>query len=110
MIREATSCDVEAIYGSPLDVPARLLVVDDNGPVAIGGLVWIEGEVVATCRVFNGCSPKQLLRAARRVMSSAGRVVAHRDEKIPGADRFLRRLGFVPVDGVTYERADLPGA
>lgn len=105
MIREATAADVMALYGDELAVPARLWVVEDNGVMGIGGVVWIDGQAVATCRVLPGCSPKELLRGARLALTTVGRVIARRDCEIPGADRFLRSLGFVPVDGVTYERA-----
>ena len=103
MIRAATAEDVKSLYGGALDVPADLLVIEDNGVKAIGGVVWIDGQAVGTCKVLPGCSKKELLRAARAVCA-AGPLIARRDRTIAGADRFLRWLGFVPVDGVTYER------
>ena len=100
-MRPATVDDVLALYGDELDVAATLFIEDG---VALGGVATVDGREYATLRVLPGASAKALLRAARLVctMLKPG-TLARRDAAIPCADRFLRRLGFVPVDGVVYE-------
>lgn len=100
-MRPATADDVRALYGEDIESSSSLFIEDG---VALGGLAIVDGREYATLRVLPGASAKALVRAARRVcaMMKPG-TLARRDAEIPCADRFLRRLGFVPVDGVVYE-------
>lgn len=100
-MRAATTDDLLALYGYDFD-DAKSLFIEDG--VALGGTVDVDGVEYAMLRVLRGASAKALVRAARRMcaMLKPG-TLARRDPDIPCADRFLRRMGFVPVDGVVYE-------
>jgi len=115
-VRPATDDDVAAFYGAPPAVPVRMLVMEQDGvPMAIGGLAWSDGEVLAASWISPRASRRQFVRASRRVLemfnhSGEPRIIAHPDIDEPSARRFLAHIGFTTEDGQTYEfRPHLPG-
>lgn len=107
MIRDATDADLVRLYGVVPDEPTRLLALDyGRGAVAVGGVLWRDGQAWAMFGAMGPFHAISLLRArsrVREVFDACGHVLARRDPEIPCADRFLRAFGFVPADGWVYE-------
>lgn len=107
-VRNATKEDVERFKGSPGVGPSfkAMAGLIDGKPIAIGGLAFASGVVVAFADVTAEAKkhPVQLHRTALKVMADA-KAAGHRviyaklDENEPTAARWLARLGFKPVDG-----------
>lgn len=108
VIRPATRDDIDRFRGEyELGPSVKALVGDLNGElIALGGLAYCGGKVVAfldlkpEARKFK----KSMHQAALMVMEMAKAgghrfVYANAEPGEPTAERWLTRLGFVPVDG-----------
>lgn len=105
VVRPATREDVIAFTGSCPHTVQAFVGLLDGEPVALGGLSFIKGNVVAFCNLSDEMRkhPKTLHKAAMAVMKAAlstgyRHVFALRDENEPTAPRWLERLGFRPID------------
>jgi hypothetical protein len=109
-IRPTTKADCEAFYGKalPYRIKAYTGLIGDE-VVAIGGLGFPpEGPAVGLADLQDIARPwpdaVELHRFARRVIAEAKaagvpRIVAKADTSIEAAARWLRRLGFEPLNG-----------
>lgn len=104
-VRTATREDAIALMGSCPHTMKAFVGVLDGKPIAIGGLSYQRGRVVAFCNLSDDMRkrPVALHKAARAVMRAAldsghRYIFAERDPDEPTAARWLERLGFRPVD------------
>ena len=109
-IRPTTKADCEAFYGKalPYRIKAYTGLIDDE-VVAIGGLGFPpEGPAIAFADMKDVARQwpyaVELHRFARRVIAEAKaagvpRIVAKADTSIEAAARWLKRLGFEPLNG-----------
>ena len=109
-IRPTTKADCEAFYGKalPYRIKAYTGLIDDE-VVAIGGLGFPpEGPAVGFADLKDIARQwpyaVELHRFARKVIAEAKaagvpRIVAKADTSIEAAARWLRRLGFEPLNG-----------
>lgn len=104
-IRIASTADVIDWYGMvPATMKAVLLLIDDN-PVAIGGMMRKNGMNVAFMDMKPEASvvPISLWKASKKAMQeiigqSGMPVYARVSDELSTAPAFLRRLGFLPQD------------
>lgn len=111
-VRLATDEEFRVIYGKA-PPPAWVGFVGDRGGRLLGcaGVVWENGHAIAFFDKTEKVSAFALHRGARllfRVLRQVGETVVYAgcDEKIPGAAKWLKRLGFVPVSTDVW-RAEL---
>ena len=109
-IRPTTRADCEAFYGKalPYRIKAYTGLIDDE-VVAIGGLGFPpEGPAIGFADLKDIARQwpyaVELHRFARRVLAEAKaagvpRIVAKADTSIEAAARWLKRLGFEPLNG-----------
>ena len=109
-IRPTTRADCEAFYGKalPYRIKAYTGLIDDE-VVAIGGLGFPpEGPAIGFADLKDIARQwpyaVELHRFARKVIAEAKaagvpRIVAKADTSIEAAARWLRRLGFEPLNG-----------
>lgn len=105
-VRPATREDAIAFMGECRHTMKAFVAIHDGEPIALGGLAFIKGRVVAFCDLGDGQAkqrPKTLHKAALAVMKAALEsghryVFAERDIEEPTAARWLSRLGFKPID------------
>lgn len=96
--RWAREADVLSFYEPPLPTMRARVVLIDGEPAGIAG--WrMEGEMAYVfSKMTERLRPlrKVILREARRVMADLGDLPAYcvADPEIPGAARFLKRLGW----------------
>jgi hypothetical protein len=103
MLRTATGEDWAAITGLPVPGYWIGLVYEERGTVlGLGGLFEGTDRRWWATVTSQAVRPVALWKAARQVLETAGAagvpVYAMTDYSIPGADAFLRRLGFVETD------------
>lgn len=104
-VRPASREDIVAFCGDCRQTVRAYVGVQNGEVIALGGLSFIRGRVVAFCDLGDQARhhPKTLHQVARRVMKKAldagyKHVFALRDEGEPTAPRWLTRLGFRPID------------
>lgn len=109
----ATEALSRRYYGSrpPVDMRGYFLVDDDHEPVGVAGFLRKSRDVKV---IFSEGKPeafknkKTIMQLARMMMGIADNygwtLIADRDETIPGADRFLRHLGFEVDENGEYVR------
>jgi N-acetylglutamate synthase-like GNAT family acetyltransferase len=108
-IRPTTKADCLAFYKSepPYRIKANTGLLDGE-VVAIGGLGFLpDGRVMAFADLTEPAREIQggliLHRFARRAIADAKasgvkRLIAQKDDSVPAAERWLKRLGFEPLD------------
>lgn len=105
-VRPATREDIFAFMGECRQTMKAFVAIHEGKPIALGGLAFIKGRVVAFCDLGDDQAkrhPKTLHKAALGVMKAAldsrhRYIFAERSETEPTAARWLERLGFRPVD------------
>lgn len=104
-LRPATAEDLRAFAGGPAPTAKAVAGVLDGAVVALGGLAFVDGKVVAFCNVTPSIRkyPVLIHRTALRVMADARRaghriIYAQPDPDEKNASKWLGRLGFKPVD------------
>ena len=105
-IRPTTQDDVDRFLGRSLPYRARAFTGLVDGEIkGIGGIAYIEhGLALAFLHLAPDAQryAVSLHKAAHRVIKEAQqrgirKIVAQADEGFPTADRWLRRLGFEPI-------------
>ena len=104
-IRTATREDFEHFLDGPLRFSARGIVAFlDGKPVAIAGLAFRNGIVAAFCdigpemRQFRHLIHRRAIRLVSDAVATHRVVHAQMDMCEPTAPKWLRRLGFRPID------------
>lgn len=111
-LRPTVAQDLPHVIREPLPFRIRAITAHVGDQVlGVGGLGYLPNGVVGAFVAMNAEGRKyptaihRAGRAAMRMIRESGeqRVVALADELVPGAARWLERLGFeaVTVDGVT---------
>ena len=107
VIRPATAEDLAKFYGAGKFASTAIATVGlINGKiVGCGGLAFVGGRTIAFCDFKKSARRYKLaiVKAARDVIAAARRngvrvMYADLDPNEPGADRWVRSLGFVPTD------------
>lgn len=111
-LRPTIASDLPHVIGEPLPFRIRAITAHIGDQVlGVGGLGYLPNGIVGAFVAMNAEGrkyPTAIHRAglaAMRMIRASGeqRVVAIADEFVPGASRWLERLGFRPVavDGLT---------
>lgn len=104
-IRTATADDIQQWYGR-IPCTMRAIIFDAEGrPKAIGGVLHQHGRVIAFMELKDDAQefPMALMRATKKAMHEIFSqykqpIYAAVNEDLESAPRFLRHLGFIPVD------------
>lgn len=113
----ATSELISQFYGSKMTPTMRAYVVldDDEVPISVGGFIRMSNGRMA---LFNDSKEGELAKHKVTAMKFAKwligiadahhwRLIADPDVNIPGAKRFLTRLGFKENDNGVFERCSI---
>lgn len=106
MIRFARKEDYEQFDQLPSSRARAVVVEDDKGVAAIGGLAYFPRYVLAFMKV-DRTLPVSMLKAAKFAIRSLFAtsplpIFAMRDHAIQTSGRFLEHFGFVPFEGDYY--------
>lgn len=107
-IRKATASDVAFFYGieSMPKASMKAIVIEVDGEVkAIGGVSFTNGGPVAFMNMRDGADkhPILIMKAVKEIKKNIysqfrSPIYAIRDSSLDTSDRFLRRLGFLPIE------------
>jgi hypothetical protein len=108
-IRYATAMDVAEYYKGPVahTIKAVVMTVDDE-VLAIGGIAYINQMALAFMEMLPGAERYKLslIKASKRAMkeffSSVRPLLALCDDRLPTAENYLKRMGFVPLSDDYY--------
>lgn len=106
-IRPATSDDILLFNKEPFQQTVRAWVVEYKGDTAcIAGVARIDARtLLAFSHLAEGVKVPDItvwrtaLRLFGKIKNIGLPVIADPDKNIPGAPRFLERLGFYPIEG-----------
>ncbi len=108
IFRPATDIDMAQFYGAP-QVPVDLYVLDNGrGPIAIGGLAYLDDGAFAVSWVKDEARkhPRDIIKAGRLILRGAAELgiplFARRDHDEPTSARLLQHLGFEHVSEDLY--------
>ncbi len=104
-INSATTDDIKQWYGL-IPCTMRALIFEVDGvPKAIGGILHQSGRAIAFMDIKDDASefPVALMKATKKAMREIFSqyrqpIYAAVNEDLESAPRFLRHLGFIPVD------------
>lgn len=102
-VRPATAADFLAFFNASPPPIWMGLVYEENGPVAFGTIVWESwGHAIAFfhCRrAISKFTMQRVVKRVFRILRDVGEPAIYGvpDMKIPGAEKWMRRLGFQPT-------------
>lgn len=114
-IRRAKKADFDRFYGPGYvrATTAAWVGLLDDEPVGIAGLAWVKGKVIAFLDMKPAARPLKIAifkalstRMLDPIVKERRMIYADPDLTEPNALKFLTRLGFHPVEGLTLWRRE----